>query len=341
MKPEKLKSGNWRCKVYLGMDENGKKLFKSVTAPTKKEAIAKAAELALDDKKIKLSKLTVGYCIDAYIREKESELSPHTVQGYKAMARIRFDTIRDIAITDLSTRDIQLLMTELYDLSPKTKKNVLGLLTASLRYFEHPIDTSGVKIGRKKKEKFAAPAHECVSKLINAAEGELKLAILLGALCGLRRGEVFGLKCRNVDLKKKQIYIDCALIEANGVKVIGLPKNDTSIRYVDLPDVVVDEIKKSLSSEREFVFQQPMSTTMKHFYALRSATNGCERIRFHDLRHYYASALIVAGVPDTYAMKMGGWKTPTTLRKVYQSIFEDQYDKERDKVNNVFNSQFK
>ena len=53
MKPEKLKSGNWRCKVYLGMDENGKKLFKSVTAPTRKEAIAKAAELALDDKKIK------------------------------------------------------------------------------------------------------------------------------------------------------------------------------------------------------------------------------------------------------------------------------------------------
>jgi hypothetical protein len=50
---------------------------------------------------------------------------------------------------------------------------------------------------------------------------------------------------------------------------------------------------------------------------------------------------IVAGVPDTYAMKMGGWKTPTTLRKVYQSIFEDQYDKERDKVNNIFNSQFK
>ena len=79
MKPEKLKSGNWRCKVYLGTDPDGKKIFKSVTAPTKKEAIAKAAELALDDKKIKQSKLTVGYCIEAYIHEKESELSPHTV----------------------------------------------------------------------------------------------------------------------------------------------------------------------------------------------------------------------------------------------------------------------
>ena len=340
MKPEKLKSGNWRCKVYLGTDNTGKKIFKSVTAPTKKEAIAKAAELALDDKKLQQSKLTVGYCIDSYIREKESELSPHTVQGYKAMARIRFDTIRDIPITELATRDIQLLMSDLYELSPKTKKNVLGLLTASLRYFEHPVDTSGVKIGRKKKEKFAAPPHECISRLISAAEGELKLAILLGALCGLRRGEVFGLKCSNVDLIKKQIYIDSALIEANGIKTIGLPKNDTSIRYVDLPDIVAEEITKHISSN-EFVFNDPMSTTMKHFYALRSATDGCEKIRFHDLRHYYASALIVAGVPDTYAMKMGGWKTPVTLRKVYQSIFEDQYEKERVKVNNIFNSQFK
>ena len=49
MKPEKLKSGNWRCKVYLGMDENGKKLFKSVTAPTRKEAIALAAEIVANE----------------------------------------------------------------------------------------------------------------------------------------------------------------------------------------------------------------------------------------------------------------------------------------------------
>jgi len=40
MKPEKLKSGNWRCKVFLGTDLNGKKKFASVTAPTKKEALA-------------------------------------------------------------------------------------------------------------------------------------------------------------------------------------------------------------------------------------------------------------------------------------------------------------
>lgn len=341
MKPEKLKSGNWRCKVYLGTDENGKKLFKSVTAPTKKEAIAKAAELALDDKKLQQSKLTVGYCIDAYIREKESELSPHTVQGYKAMARIRFDTIRDIPITELATRDIQLLMTELYDLSPKTKKNVLGLLTASLRYFEHPIDTSGVKIGRKKKERIKTPTHAQVSKLISASNGELRLAILLGALCGLRRGEIFALNRDNIDLERKQLYVGGALVKATGVRDIRAPKTETSNRFVDMPDLVAETVAKHMNNEDGFLFTSSMDAIMTQWRKLRDSLSECEAIRFHDLRHYYASALIAAGVPDIYAMKMGGWATPGTLKRVYQDVFADQYDVERNKVNSIFNNQFK
>ena len=341
MKPEKLKSGNWRCKVFLGTDPNGKKLFKSITAPTKKEALALAAELACDKTKMQKAGLTVGYCIDAYIREKESELSPHTVQGYKAMAKIRYDSIRDIPIVNLTARDVQILMSDLYGLSHKTKKNVLGLLTASLRYFEQPLDVSSVKIGRQKKEKFAPPSHDCVARLINESKGELKLMIMLGALCGLRRGEVFGLKTKNVDIKKKQIYIDSTLIYADKIYVTGLTKNESSVRTVDLPDIVVEEIKPYVAAGNELVFQTPMNTAMKHYYALRDRLEGCSNIRFHDLRHYYASALVIAGVPDTYAMKMGGWKTPETLRKVYQATFDDHLAKEREKVNNIFNDTFK
>ena len=65
------------------------------------------------------------------------------------------------------------------------------------------------------------------------------------------------------------------------------------------------------------------------------------RIRFHDLRHYYASALVAAGIPDIYAMKMGGWSTPDTLKRVYQDVFGDQYEKEKNKINGIFNDTFK
>lgn len=340
MKPEKLKSGNWRCKVYLGKDSTGKQLFKSVTAPTKKEAIAKAAELALDDKKAKHSKLTVGYCIDQYIQDKESELSPHTVQGYRSMARIRFDSIRDTPLSDITSRDLQRLMAELSDLSTKTKKNVMGLLTASLRYFEKPIDTSNVKIGRDKKAKIKTPSHEQIHALIEAASGELRLAILLGALCGLRRGEIFALHRDNINMSRRQLYVGGALVKATGVRDIRAPKTETSNRFVDMPDLVCETVKQHLNTEDGYLFTSSMDAVMTRWRNLRDSVKGCDNIRFHDLRHYYASALVAAGVPDIYAMKMGGWATPGTLKKVYQDVFGSQFETERSKVNDAFNSQF-
>jgi integrase len=343
MKPEKLKSGNWRCKVYLGTDNSGKKIFKSVTAPTKKEAIAKAAELALDDKKIKLSKLTVGYCIDAYVREKESELSPYTARMYRSMARHRFGSIRDITLDDFSARDVQHLISDLSDLSPKSKKNTLGLLTASLRFFDKPIDTSNVKIARGKKTKIKTPTHEQILDLIEAASGDLKLVILLGALCGMRRGEIFALRAENVSLKKKKILIDSSFMQTEGKYEIRPPKTESSNRVIDMPDKVCSEMALAIDGKRDddLVVSMPMNTFSNKFRALRDSVKGCGNVRFHDLRHYYASALVAAGIPDIYAMKMGGWSTPDTLKRVYQDVFGDQFEIEKNKVNGIFNETFK
>ena len=41
--PKKMPSGNWRVRVFLGKDKDGKKKYKSITAPTKKEAKKAAA----------------------------------------------------------------------------------------------------------------------------------------------------------------------------------------------------------------------------------------------------------------------------------------------------------
>ncbi|MBS6563919.1 MAG: site-specific integrase, partial [Clostridiales bacterium] len=65
---KKLPSGRWRCLVYVGKSENGKRKYKSCTADSKKEAIALAADMQLNYELARNPlKLTLGQAIDRYI----------------------------------------------------------------------------------------------------------------------------------------------------------------------------------------------------------------------------------------------------------------------------------
>ena len=62
---KRLPSGHWRCLVYVGKDENGKSKYKSCTADSKKEAIALAADMQLNNEMARNPvKLTLGQAID-------------------------------------------------------------------------------------------------------------------------------------------------------------------------------------------------------------------------------------------------------------------------------------
>ena len=61
-----LKSGNWHTQVFVGLDENGKKIRESFTAPTKWEAEKMAAEYIVNGMKRK-ARFTVADAIDAFI----------------------------------------------------------------------------------------------------------------------------------------------------------------------------------------------------------------------------------------------------------------------------------
>lgn len=42
---------------------------------------------------------------------------------------------------------------------------------------------------------------------------------------------------------------------------------------------------------------------------------------FHQLRHMNASVMALLNVPEKYAQERGGWKTPHTMKRVYQHTF--------------------
>lgn len=63
---------------------------------------------------------------------------------------------------------------------------------------------------------------------------------------------------------------------------------------------------------------------------------GCDGIRFHDLRHYYASVMLSLGIPDKYAMERMGHSTPNMLKTVYQHLMEEKKNEVSDVVNDFF-----
>ena len=80
---KKQSNGKWRNQLYVGRDENGKRIYESFTADTKKEAnalaAARARELEMHGRKQqKPCELTVGEAIDKYIEDRDAVLQPKT-----------------------------------------------------------------------------------------------------------------------------------------------------------------------------------------------------------------------------------------------------------------------
>lgn len=65
------------------------------------------------------------------------------------------------------------------------------------------------------------------------------------------------------------------------------------------------------------------------------------KCRFHDLRHYYASALHAIGIRDQYIMKFGGWKSDSILKSVYRGTLDDFETEAVEKANAYFERQFR
>ncbi len=120
--------------------------------------------------------------------------------------------------------------------------------------------------------------------------------VLLAMNTGLRRGELLGLAWESVDRKEKQI------------KVTAKTAKSQRVRYVPLNSeaaTVVERLHKHASNKAGLVFAGGEGAAMTHvkrsWESLMTAAK-LENLHFHDLRHHFASRLVMAGV-DLYAVK--------------------------------------
>ena len=127
-------------------------------------------------------------------------------------------------------------------------------------------------------------------------EDYLKPIVLLALNTGMRRGELFSLRWVDVDLGRRQLTI------------VGADAKSEQTRYIDLNREAYTLLVEWQKRWGNYQLVFPNPNTGEQFDNIKSAWNGLreaaglKNFRFHDLRHSFASKLVMKGV-DLYVVK--------------------------------------
>ena len=146
-------------------------------------------------------------------------------------------------------------------------------------------------------------------RLLGASPDWLKEIILFAIHTGLRQSEIFGLRWPMVDLERKTLTI---LVQKNGGRDT-LPVNETVLK-------VFKARSKVRRRGTDLVFFSGAGTRLdaanvrRDFYGAVKKS-GITKLRFHDLRHTFATRLAQAGVDMYMIQRLGRWKTTAMVMR--------------------------
>ena len=326
---KKLPSGAWNASVYSHTDENGKRKYISITANTKNECELKAAEFKANKRRLARRDLTIADAIEGYITAKEGVLSPASIREYRRLQKSEYKSINNMHLYKITTADLQLFVSEMSRrMSPKSVRDRYGLLNAAIRMYQPDI-AFRVTLPQKMKKRPVSPSEEAVKALLENSTGKLHICIQLG-IRGFRREEIAALKYE--DIKDGVAHIHAVMVEDQNHKWVykECPKTEGSDRFVKVP---------ALGDGEGFIIGWTPGNITNSFAKLRKEL-GIEGIRFHDLRHYFASTAAVLQIPDIYTADMGGWSRANgapVLKTVYQNNLVSMSNYYQDKIDNYLN----
>jgi integrase len=314
-----------------------------------------------DGEYVKPERATFGEYLTAWITAQQSQLKSSTWASYKA-------TIDKHIVPALGAIKLQALTPEHLDafyaerlasgwrgarggaLSPKTVRNMHVVIHSALadavrkraitRNVATLADPPKLKRGKKPTEIRYWTAEQLRAFLDENARHRFWPAWYLAAFTGLRRGELLGLRWRDLDLDldAKRLSVRQTLLSVEHRLEFSSGKTDNAERAVDLDDrtiAVLRAHRKAQAAERlligglyddhELVFAHPDGRPVhpdvfSQTFERRVKASQLPRIRLHDLRHTHASLLIAAGVPVKVVSERLGHANTAFTTSVYQHV---------------------
>ena len=343
----KRKDGRWEGRYVVGHDPiTGKMISRNVLGKTQAQVKEKLRTAIENSKRLdytQTGKYTVGQWMDewfeAYAKVKVRPSSHQTYKGY--IENHIKPNIGDIPIEKLTSLQLQkfyrLLLTEgrvpriesekqPKGLSAKTVRNINQVISSAMDMaVRHKLilsnPTEGCELPKvEHREMKTLPAEQLGAFLREAEESGVYELYYLDLATGLRRGELLGLKWEDIDLQNGVIHVRRQVARVDGeVKEMPL-KTKNSYRNISISqDAVAMLTEMEAHRSSDYVF--PSSTggpispdgvnNMLHRVLKRA---GLPSIRFHDLRHTFATLALQNGVDiKTVSGMLGHFSAGFTL----------------------------
>ncbi len=346
------KDGRWEGRLVVGYKENGYAKTKSVTASTKTECEERLKKLREEvgrrSERIKPDMLFGDWIDFWYQNFSKPKLRPTTQACYEGRIYTHIiPGIGQIPLCKLTQNELQQFYARLKKGGRKkhVEKFGEGLSDRMVRSCHTTCRTAldkavteglirvnpavGCKLPPKKaKEMQVLTPAEIVRFLTQAKEEGYYEIFLLELTTGMRRGEIIGLKWRDLDLTTGELHIARQVIRVKGETVVSQPKTKSSIRTVILaPDMV--EILAELKAEvkGEWMFPSPVNEgqprnpcALYHRFQTILERAKCKKVRFHDLRHTFATMAIENGMDIKTLSAMIGHVSAETTLNIYSHI---------------------
>ena len=344
----KRKDGRWEGRYTVGHDpETGKAIIKNVLGKTQaevKEKLKKAIEENVGIDYGRAKAYTVGTWLEVWMENyAKIKLRPSTFKTSQGFLKNHIKPqIGGIPLADLTSLDLQRFYKHLLDggrvdrieakkkpkgLAPKTGRNIHQMIGSAYNLaMEQKLvsknPTQGCALPKvEHKEMQTLPVEQLTSFLREAKDSGVFALYYIDLTTGLRRGELLGLKWSDIDLEKGDLRVRRQIGRIDG-KIIEMPLK-TKNAYRTLPlsadaiDVLMQQRRKTGNSE--WVFPSPTGgpvspDSVLHMLHRVLKRAGLPKVRFHDLRHTFATLALQNGVDiKTVSGMLGHFSAGFTL----------------------------